>query len=86
MGTTGMTPKQLAERVAIQIGFGHWEEDLVTREIGTAETLAIAAERLAAIVQDASVGLKVVLSELAVSRSLRPSKNRARIRSRAERR
>lgn len=37
------TLKRLARKVAARIGFDHWRDDLVTREIGAAPDLVTAA-------------------------------------------
>ncbi len=65
MAASKNTPKRLAQEVAVRIGFDHWEDDLVTREIGSAEDLNTAAQRLVTILQDANTGLKLILAELA---------------------
>jgi hypothetical protein len=45
--------QQLAQSVVDELGLGHWEDDLIGREIGTAVDLAEAIDRIEEVRQDA---------------------------------
>jgi hypothetical protein len=45
--------QRLAQAVVDELGLGHWEDDLIGREIGTAVDLAEAIDRVEEVRQDA---------------------------------